>query len=63
MLFNLDFANYTILLCFFLFLIPVIIMQFVNPIVELAIAIGNPNNKAKAEMKTQPVIGEITISE
>ena len=67
MLFNLDFANNTISSWFFLFylyfLIPVVITQMFNPIVELAIPIGIPTKEAKAEMETHPVIVEITISE
>ena len=67
MLFNLDFANSTISPWFFLFylyfLIPVVITQMFNPIVELAIPIGIPTKEAKAEMETHPVIVEITISE
>ena len=72
MLFNLDFANntiFTILSCFFFFfliidlyfLIPAVITQIFNPIVELAIPIGIPTKEAKAEMETHPVIVEITI--
>ena len=64
MLFNLDFANNTILSCFFFFfliidlyfLIPAVITQIFNPIVELAIPIGIPTKEAKAEMETHPVI-------
>ena len=51
MLFNADFANNTILSCFFFFfliidlyyLIPAAIAQIYNPIAELAIAIGIPS--------------------
>ena len=71
MLFNLDSGNNAILSCFFLFflvidlyfLIPAVITQIFNPIVELAIPTGIPNKEAKADMKTQPIIIEITISE
>ena len=71
MLLNLDFANNTILSCFFFFfliidlyfLIPAVITQIFNPIVELAIVIGIPTKEAQAEMETHPVIVEITISE
>ena len=67
MLFNLDFVDNTISLCFSLFylyfLIPVVITQMFNPIVELTIPIGIPTKEAKAEMETHPVIVEITISE
>ena len=70
MLFNLDFANNTILSCFFLFfliidlhfLILAVITQTFNPIVKLAIPIGIPTEEAKVEMETHPVIVEITIS-
>ena len=71
MLLNLDFANNTILLCFFFFfliidlyfLIPAVITQIFNPIVEPAILIGIPTKEGQAEMETIPVIVEITISE
>ena len=67
---NLDFANNRILSCFFFFfliidlyfLIPAVIAQIFNPIAELVIPIGIPTTEAKAEMKTHPVIVEITIS-
>ena len=70
MLFSLDFASNTILSCFFLFfliidlyiLIPAVVRQVFNPIVELAIPIGIPTKEAKAEMETHPIIVEITIS-
>ena len=70
MLFSLDFSDNTILSCFFLFfiiinlyfLIPIVITQIFNPIVELAIPIGIPTKEAKAEMETHPVIVEIAIS-
>ena len=53
MLFNLNFANNTILLCFFLFfliidlyiLIAVVITQVFNPILELAVN-SNQRNKS-----------------
>ena len=61
MLFNLDFANKTILSCcffFFLiiefdyflnnFLVPAVIAQIFNPIAELLIAIGIPNKRRKS---------------
>ena len=71
MLFYLDFAKNTISSCFFLFfliidlyfLIPAVITQIFNPIVELAIPIGITTKEAKAEMETNPVIVEITIRE
>ena len=70
-LFKLDFANNTILSCFFFFLliidlhflISAVITQIFNPIVELVIPIGIPTKEAKAEKETHPVIVEITISE
>ena len=54
-IFNLDFANNGILLCFFLFfsvidlyfLIPAVITQIFNPTVELVIPIGIPTKEAK----------------
>ena len=69
--FNLDFANNTILSCFFLFfliidlyfLILAIITQIFHAVAELIIPIGIPTKEAKAEMETHPVIVEITISE
>ena len=68
MLFHLDFANNTWLFLFFLitdlyFLIPAVITQIFNPIVELVIPIRITTKKAKAEMETHPVIAEITKSE
>ena len=71
MLFNLDFANNTILSCFFFFflitdlyfLIPAVFTQIFNPIAELVIPIGIPIKEAKAEMEAHPVIVEITISD
>ena len=45
------------------FLIPAVMTQIFNPIVELAIPIGIPTKGAKAEMETHPVIVEIAISE
>ena len=69
MLFNLDFANNTILSCFFFFLIidlyfliHAVIAQIFNPIAELVIPIGIPTKEAKSEMQTHLVIVEITIS-
>ena len=64
MLFNLDFANNTILLCFFFFflfidlyfLIPVTMAQILNPIAELVIPIGILSKEAKAEIEIHPVI-------
>ena len=65
-LFNLDFANNTILSCFFFFflitdlyfLIPVVIPHIFNLIAELLIPIGIPTKEAKAEIETHPVIVE-----
>ena len=70
MLFNIDFANNTILPCsffFFLiiylyFLILAVIAQIFNPIAELVIPIGTTTKEAKAEMEKHPVTVEITIS-
>ena len=53
MLFNLDFANNTILSCYFFliidlyFLIIAVIAQFLNPIAELVIPIGIPTKEPK----------------
>ena len=70
MLFNIDFANNTILSCsffFFLiiylyFLILAVIAQIFNPIAELVTPIGTTTKEAKAEMEKHPVTVEITIS-
>ena len=69
MLFDLDFANNTILSCFFLFLnYWLIIFNSCSyctnfyPVVELVILIGIPTTEAKAEMEANPVILEVTIS-
>ena len=56
------------LLSFFLiidlyFLIPAVMTQIFNPIVELAIPIGIPTKGAKAEMEAHLVIVEIAISD
>ena len=67
MLFDLDFANNTILSCFFFliidsyFLIPAAISQIFNPIAELIFSIGIPSNEAKAEIEIHPVIVEAKI--
>ena len=67
MLFDLDFANNTILSCFFFliidsyFLIPAAISQIFNPIAELIFPIGIPSNEAKAEIEIHPVIVEAKI--
>ena len=68
-LFNLDFANNTILLCFFFlfliidlyFLVPALIAQIFNPIAELVIPIGTPNKEEKAEIAIHPEIVEAKI--
>ena len=69
MLFSLDSANNTILLCFFFFsliidlhlLIVAVIAQIFNPIAQLVIPIGISTKKAKAEIETHPVIVEPKI--
>ena len=69
MIFNIDFANNTILSCFLLFfwiielyfLIAWVISQIFNPIAELVTAIEIPNKEAKTEMETHSVILESTI--
>ena len=56
--------------CFFCFclnidlspLIAAVITQIVNPTIELAVSIGTPIKEAKAEIKTQPVITKVKIS-
>ena len=71
MLFNLDFANNTVLSCFFLvfliielyFLISAAITQILNAIEKLSITIGIPTKEAKAEMETHSVIVIITVTE
>ena len=58
-LFNLDFANNAILLCFFLFfliidsyfLISAAIAQIFNPVTEPVITIGIPSTEPKAEIE------------
>ena len=65
MLFNIEFADNTILLCFFIFfliielyfLIPTAIVQ----LFELLIPIGIPNKEAKAEIPIHPVIAKAKI--
>ena len=69
MLFNLDFANNTILSGLFFFfliigfyyLIAAVITQIFNPIAELVITIGIPTKEGKAEMETHPVTAETEI--
>ena len=66
MLFNLDFANKTILSCFFFFfliidlyfLFPEAIAQIFNPTAELIIPIGISSKEAKAENEIHPVFAE-----
>ena len=67
MLFNLDFANNIILLCFFFliidlyFLIPAVIAHIFNPIAELVIPLGIPIREAKAEIEIHLVNVEAKI--
>ena len=69
MLFNLYFANNTVLSCFFFFfliiyfyfLIAAVIAQSFDPNVELVISIGILTKEAKAEMETHSVIVEAQI--
>ena len=54
MLFNSDFANNTILSCFFLnyfFLIPALLTQIVDLVAELTIPVRIPNKVAKQKLK------------
>ena len=68
-LFNLNFANNSILLCFYLFflifdsyfLIPTAIAQVFNSIAELVIPIGTPIKESKAEIGIHLVIAEAKI--
>ena len=68
MLFNLDFANNTILSCFFFgiidlfFLIPAVITQIFNRTAELLNTMGIPTKEEKAEMETHPVTVKTKIS-
>ena len=67
MLFNLDFANNIILLCFFFliidlyFLIPAVIAHIFNPIAELVIPLGVPIREAKADIEIHLVNVEAKI--
>ena len=69
MLFNLDFANNTILSCFFFFflfidlyfLIPAVIAQIFYPIAELEIPIEIPSKEENTEIEIHPVIVEAKI--
>ena len=63
MIFNLDFANCTILsYVFFFFLIIDLYILIPAVITEHVIPIRITNEKLKAEMEAHPVIVEITIS-
>ena len=71
MLFNLDFANDTILSYFFLFLItvylwlflvPTVITQIFNPVAELLITVEIPIKEGKAENNRHSVTVQIKIS-
>ena len=63
MVFNLDFANNTILSCFFFFfliidlyfLILATITQIFNPTAELGISIGIPIKEVKEEIEIHPI--------
>ena len=69
MVFNLDFANNTILSCFFFlflvidlkFLVLAVISKIFNPIAELVVPIGIPSKEAKAEIEIHRVAGEAKI--
>ena len=67
MLFNLDFANNTILSCFFFmiialhFLVPAAIAQKFHPIAELVIPEGIPSKEAKAEIEIYLIVVESKI--
>ena len=68
--FNLDFANSTILSCFFFFffitdshfLIHAVTEQIFIPTAELVMPTGIATNEANAEIKTQPVTVDAKIS-
>ena len=63
MLFNLDYANNTILSCFFdlHFLISAAIAQIFNPIADLVTPIVVTSKEAKAKIEIHPVIVEAKI--
>ena len=69
MLFNLDFDNNTILLCFIFFfliigldfLIPAVTAQIFNPIEKLVIPIGIPSKEGEAEIEIHSVTAEAKI--
>ena len=64
MLFNLDFANDAILLCFYFFiltidlyfLVPAVIPQILNPIAELVIPIGITSKETKTAIEIHRVV-------
>ena len=68
-LFNLDFADKTILSCFFIFsliidlyfLIPAAIAQSFNPIAKLVVPVGISSKEAKAEIEIHPAIVQAKI--
>ena len=70
LLFNLVFANNTILSCFFLFffiidlyfLITGIVAQVFHPIAKLEIPIGILSKEAKAEIEIHPITVEAKIN-
>ena len=68
MLFNLDFANNTILSCFFLFFLIIDLnctiaaaITIFNPTADLVIPIEIPSKETKAETEIHPVIPEAKI--
>ena len=69
MLFNLDFANNTILSCFYFFflvinlyvLIPAVFTKIFNPIAEIVIHTGIPIKEEKVAIEIQLVIAEAKI--
>ena len=70
MLFNVLFANNTLLACFFFIflviglylLIPAVVAKVFNPTAALAMPLGIPTKEPEAEMETHPVTGEAKIS-
>ena len=71
MIFNFDFAKNTNLTCFFYFLliidlnflIPAVIIQNFNPIVEPVIPTGISNKETKAEIEIHPATAEAKVRE
>ena len=64
MLFNLDFANNSILSCFFFFFLIIDLYFFISQVIpsaELVIPIGLPIKEAKAEIEIHPVTVEAKI--